>query len=473
MMLSCLRTVLSGVVFAMAVSGSAAPGFHREGRIPGIDRIYAWPVPDRLLVRTSAGIQLLDLKTRQPFWTAEQQGMFVAADHDGKQIVVVDKRDGVHLLDGRTGARLRQIRPPKKYRNAISGLAVIPSGQMFAIGTGDYSVHLHQLPSGYAFRTLASTFKRLQIAFSPNNLRLAAPDSFDGISLYDTRNWLRSGRLQWDPRIGGGATRIVFSPDSQRLAAFVRGEVWLWDLRTRQVMRKFPARFGASGMIAFSPDGKWLAASGMWPLKKDDMYAAVGVWNTDTGAGVATLTDLEEGNHSDGLRFAFSPDGRRIAIAFPHLDQGPAAITWRWGEKPEEPKVGFHLTVNTRTARGKAAGTKNVRVAVRVNGDAARQAVLDHPGTREFKRGASDTFSDLAFNGPLEQVESLQLFLLGGDDAWELRDIAFQFSRDGQQSRRYFFQARQWFSMKRTDAHGRAVQHMDFKLSPKPSETLR
>ncbi len=472
-MASYLKIVLTGIVLAITFTGSAAVGFYEESRIAAIDRIYAWPAADRLLVRSSPGTQLLDLTTAKPVWTKNQKGVIVSADNAAKYVTLIDKRDGVHLLNGQTGELLRAIQPPKKYRNSLKGLAVSPNGQLLAVGTGDFSVHLHQLPGGQAFSTITTTGKELRIAFAPNNALLAVPDTFSSISLYDTRSWRRIGQLKWDLRIGGYASRIVFSPDSRRLAALVRGEVWLWDLSSGRVIQKFPSKFVGGGTIAFSPDGKWLAASGMWPLKKGNMYAAVGIWDSTTAAPVATLTDLEEGNNSGGLHFAFSPDGQRIAIAFPHLDRGPVAVIWHWGEKPKDLNLGFKLRVNTYTARSKASGTVDVRMAVRINGEAAHEAALDNPGVREFKRSGSDTFADLSFKYPLEKVEKIQLVVLGGNDAWELRNIAFEFFKHPKQSKRYFFSVNKWFSSDQRDVRGRAIRQMEFKLSPKPIETLR
>ncbi len=467
-----LTPLLSGAILSFSIAGSAAAGFYEESRIGGVDKIYSWPSAERLLVRVRTGTRLLDLKTTEPVWTTKLKRLLVSMDGAGKYVALEENRKVV-LLDGATGEILRTLQPPRKYSNSLKSLAVSPNAQLLAVGTGDYSVHLHQLPGGQAFSTIATKQSMLHVAFAPNNALLAVPDAVSSVSIYDSRTWRRIGQLKWDLRIGGTATHLVFAPDSRRLAAFVRNEVWLWDLSSGRIIQKFAAKVGSAGMIAFAPDGKWLAASGVWPLKPGNMYAAVGIWNSTTGAPVATLTDLDEGNHADGLRFAFSPDGQRIAIAFPHLNRGPAAVIWRWGEKPKGHNDGFTLTVTTHTGSGKASGTDKIKVAVQINGEAAHQAVLDNPDVNDFERRAGNTFANLQFTYPMSKIEKIRLVILDGDDAWELSNIAFQFFQRSRQSRRYFFSVNKWFSSDRRDVRGRAVQQMDFKLAPKPTETLR
>ena len=55
--------------------------------------------------------------------------------------------------------------------------------------------------------------------------------------------------------------------------------------------------------MALSPDGRWVVSGGEDP--------AVGVWDAATGSKVRTL----RGNFSNAKAIAFSPDGRRVAAA--------------------------------------------------------------------------------------------------------------------------------------------------------------
>jgi WD40 repeat protein len=55
--------------------------------------------------------------------------------------------------------------------------------------------------------------------------------------------------------------------------------------------------------LALSPDARWIVSGGEDPM--------VGVWDAATGDRVRTL----RGNFSNATAVAFSPDGRRVAAA--------------------------------------------------------------------------------------------------------------------------------------------------------------
>jgi WD40 repeat protein len=132
----------------------------------------------------------------------------------------------------------------------------------------------------------------------------------------------------WDPKTGqpiltlsgehsGPVTAIDFSPDGKRLASastgldYLRlakgdlnglkapkGEVLLWDAETGKQLARLP---GCSS-VAFSPDGKYLAAAGY--------DSKVLLWDAVTGKPEFTF-DGPIGKSA----IAFSPDGSRLAAA--------------------------------------------------------------------------------------------------------------------------------------------------------------
>ncbi len=137
--------------------------------------------------------------------------------------------------------------------------------------------------------------------------------------------------------------RVTFSPDGRLLAVAEQGNfVQLWDTATWKVVRTllaespslapsvaYPARRGA---LAFSPDGRWLAApmsefheeralQGSYPQQRD----VIAVWDVESGERVATLD-------SDAISLAFSPDGRHLAsMAWPPQEVRIWDVsTWQW-----------------------------------------------------------------------------------------------------------------------------------------------
>ncbi|HET8549400.1 MAG TPA: c-type cytochrome domain-containing protein [Bryobacteraceae bacterium] len=119
----------------------------------------------------------------------------------------------------------------------------------------------------------------------------------------------REVRIQPGNRILSGhadAVRsLAFSPDGKLLAAAGglparRGEVKLWDVSSGAELRTLGGHADAIYAVAFSPDGKQIATAGYDKLIK--------LWDAGSGAEVRTLKD-----HIDAINaLAFTPDGRRL-----------------------------------------------------------------------------------------------------------------------------------------------------------------
>jgi WD40 repeat protein/mono/diheme cytochrome c family protein len=98
---------------------------------------------------------------------------------------------------------------------------------------------------------------------------------------------------------------VAFSRDGRWLAAAGglparRGEVKIWNLETRAVAAAIAGHDDAVYAVAFSPDGRWIATASYDKL--------VRLWDASTGAEVRTLKD-----HIDAVyALAFTPDGKRL-----------------------------------------------------------------------------------------------------------------------------------------------------------------
>src|SRR5262249_34082269 len=109
-----------------------------------------------------------------------------------------------------------------------------------------------------------------------------------------------SSEFQW----GYYSPDVAFSPDGKRLAAAGHdGTVQVWDSGTGQVVQTLGQKgVGLVRGVAFRPDGKQLAAAG---------WEAVRGWDLATGQEALTL----RGHSTGAVSVAFSPDGRRLASA--------------------------------------------------------------------------------------------------------------------------------------------------------------
>jgi len=100
---------------------------------------------------------------------------------------------------------------------------------------------------------------------------------------------------------------LAFSPDGKWLAAGRYKEVQLLDGKTQKVVATLAGHADAVRAVAFSPDGKLLAAAGGAPAESGEVV----VWAVETRERRAVIR-----GHADCIyAVAFSADGARVATA--------------------------------------------------------------------------------------------------------------------------------------------------------------
>jgi WD40 repeat protein len=152
------------------------------------------------------------------------------------------------------------------------------------------------------------------LVFWPDGSRLAAYGA-DGprkpremeqnlITLWDINTGTALLRIAASSRVHD----VAVSPNNRHVAmAYFNGEIQLWDVDAKQMLRSWKSITGICCNVTFSPDGRRLAADGSTAKRKEG--ALVQVWDVDTGEEIFKLKSLR----GLVLCVAFSPDGSRLA----------------------------------------------------------------------------------------------------------------------------------------------------------------
>jgi WD40 repeat protein len=148
------------------------------------------------------------------------------------------------------------------------------------------------------------------VAFSSDGHLLATGGGEDGtVALWSAETGRLLRKLDG---LGTGVWKVAFSPDGRRLAAVgwvekldktreVKGELRVWDVATGQRLFMAVRPEGWLTCLAFSPDGRRLVTYG--PGR------SIRIWDAQTFKELGAF----EGHHQTVYAVAFSPDGRLVA----------------------------------------------------------------------------------------------------------------------------------------------------------------
>jgi DNA-binding beta-propeller fold protein YncE len=209
------------------------------------------------------------------------------------------------------------IKAPKESRQTYN-VAISPDGKMIAVCYA-FTTKVLDATNGRELVTLSATDKGRPrgLAFSPDGKLIAQTGDDGDVLLYSAD----SGEVKTTLTTAKPVYGIAFSPDGKTLAAAGYTEVLLLDLASNKVLREFkktiPAVvFNSDGWaIAFSGDGKKLATS-------DASNNTAKVWDVETGKELATF-----GKQPFRVTaVAFSPDGKTLAAA--NRGEDPQVKLW-------------------------------------------------------------------------------------------------------------------------------------------------
>jgi WD40 repeat protein len=223
----------------------------------------------------------------------------LAVSPDGEKIATTDFRGHLALwhTDGGWWSEKVIELGGYAYTSAFS-----PDGRFLA-GGGE-SVALCELGPAGAVKVLRLPFAGVRaLAFSPDSKTLAVTSLLSGdIVLWD----LTEGRQRATLKTGAScAMCIAFSPDGRCLAAGSNGLIGsftVWNLATGECTLRINGDFGPVRGLAFSRDGTSIATAAVY-----ERY--VRLWDAKTGRLLRSLAGHKMG--TTGV--AFSPDGTILA----------------------------------------------------------------------------------------------------------------------------------------------------------------
>ena len=206
-------------------------------------------------------------------FTEGKRPMNAALSPDGKTMAVNVVGGDIYLCNALTGDVNTILNGHSKW----VWLEFSPDSKLLASGgSQDGQVRLWDVAAGKELALLAEFDTQVSmVRFSPDGKTIACsgfvlsdPDRDGVITLWDVAGHTELATLTTK----NGLTDIVFSPDGQFLAAAEYAkkrvdleplsEVTIWNLKTKQVVKRIPNRCGAMSRLVFSPDSKMLAVAG-------------------------------------------------------------------------------------------------------------------------------------------------------------------------------------------------------------------
>jgi len=239
----------------------------------------------------------------------------MAFSSDGKLLATATMGGSVVLRNAATGAAIAAL------PSYAGPMAFSPDGRVLAFLNGQAELELWNTANRKPIGVLNSDMAPDDATFSPDGAMLAMVGDA-GVQLWDVSTRTLMTTLPMPGSVA--ADTLVFSPDGKTLAVggSLTGDVYLWNLSSRTVIASVPPAFpkgiyGLGSWMAFSPDGGTLAIAG------NNAVAGTGIrlWNVSSRAWGASMNDPE----SMGVPgIAFSPDGKTLAAA----DAGGAVYLW-------------------------------------------------------------------------------------------------------------------------------------------------
>lgn len=224
---------------------------------------------------------------------------------DGKLFASASIDNTIKLWETDSGKQLRTLVIPDSY---VMSVAFSPNGKTVAVSGIDSTVRIWDIVTGAELKVFKIANFTQSVLFSPDGRFLVYGEKSGTVRFLDIESGKEVKRFgnsltskQFDPLEYTYKDSIAFSPDGKILAASAKNEIKIWNVESGKELKTLSGHSAPVHSVAFSPDGKTLA-SGSWDK-------TIKIWNVETGGELKTLT----GHTYFVETVAFSPDGEMLA----------------------------------------------------------------------------------------------------------------------------------------------------------------
>jgi WD40 repeat protein len=199
----------------------------------------------------------------------------------------------------------------RRLYDPVWDLRLSPDGRLLATRDNNGDVHLWQIATGRLRERFAGgLYHHVGVAFSPDGTGLAVADLKSPPQVRD----LAGGRVRLTLDLPPDTTSAMhFTPDGRRLVTVDRDKhVRVWNAATGTLEHKLEA---GPDKVVCSPDGDTIALITIWRII---------MWHLPSGRSSTLFDTSSEAGPKVSSALAFSPDGREIAAA------GDRKDIWIW-----------------------------------------------------------------------------------------------------------------------------------------------